>query len=122
MKKILVVEDNEKNLKLISALLQSQGCETIEAKDGEEGIILAKKHLPNLILMDVQMPKIDGSEALNVLRAEAATKDIPIVAITSYAMGGDKERFLEQGFDSYISKPIHVQDVIETLKKYIRPG
>lgn len=118
-KKILIVEDNEKNRKLIRVILQNVGYGTIEAEDGEKGVKLAKENIPSLILMDIQMPVMDGIEALRILRAELTTRDIPVIALTASAMRGEKERFLKDGFDGYISKPIDVKEFLKTVKSII---
>jgi two-component system cell cycle response regulator DivK len=115
--KILIVEDNEKNLKLFRSLLNSQGYETIEARDGEEGIRLAKDQKPDLILMDIQIPVIDGVTATRILKENPETKDIPVIALTSYAMKGDRERFLSEGFVEYIAKPIKVDKFLEVIRR-----
>lgn len=119
-KKILIVEDNEKNRKLMRVILQNVGYETIEAEDGEQGVKLAKENIPFLILMDIQMPVMDGIEALRILRAELTTRDIPVIALTASAMRGDKERFLKEGFDGYISKPIDVKEFLKTIESILR--
>jgi len=119
MKRILIVEDNENNLKLIRSLLNSQGYETIEARDGEEGIRLAKDQKPDLILMGIQMPVMDGVTAARILKEDPETKDIPIIALTSYAMKGDRERFLSEGFVEYIAKPIKVDEFLEVVRRYL---
>ena len=110
---VLVVEDNEKNMKLFRDVLQARGYVTLEAHTGERAVELAVSHLPGLVLMDVQLPGIDGGEALARLRNDARTSPIPVVALTAQAMHGDRERFLEAGFDGYLSKPV---DVIELLR------
>jgi two-component system cell cycle response regulator DivK len=117
MKRILIVEDNERNLKLFRSLLNSQGYETIEAWDGEEGVKLAKEQKPDLILMDIQMPVMDGIAATRILKKDPETKDIPVIALTSYAMEGDRERFLSEGFVEYISKPIKVNEFLEVIRR-----
>jgi two-component system cell cycle response regulator DivK len=117
MKRILIVEDNERNLKLFHSLLNSQGYETIEAWDGEEGVKLAKEQKPDLILMDIQMPVMDGIAATRILKKDPETKDIPVIALTSYAMKGDRERFLSEGFVEYISKPIKVNEFLEVIRR-----
>lgn len=119
MNKILLVEDNERNLKLFKRIIDSLVHQVLTARDGEEGVRLAKENTPNLILMDIQIPVMSGSEALRILRADPTTKDIPVIALTSYAMRGDKERFLCEGFDDYISKPINTKKFIEIVKKHI---
>ncbi|MBM4140070.1 MAG: response regulator [Nitrospira sp.] len=117
--KILIVEDNEKNLKLFRSLLNSQGYETIEARDGEEGVRLAKYQKPDLILMDIQMPVMDGGTATRILKENPETKNIPVIALTSYAMKGDRERFLSEGFVKYIAKPIKLDEFLEVVRKYL---
>jgi CheY-like chemotaxis protein len=107
-KVILIVEDNPKNLKLFKDLLRVWGYATIEALDGKQGVELAKTKIPDLILMDIQMPVMDGIEATKILKTYAGTKDIPIVALTSFVMVGDKERILEAGCDGYLAKPIDI--------------
>ena len=106
---ILIVEDEPKNLKLIRDILQFKGFATLEAETGAAGIRLAQEHVPALILMDVQLPEIDGCEAMRILKADTRTQHIPIIALTALAMSGDRESLLAQGFDDYISKPIDVK-------------
>ena len=119
-KKILIVEDNEKNLKLFSVITTSLGYETLTAPDGEEGVRSALERLPDLIIMDVQMPKMDGISALKIIRSMEETKHIPVIALTSYAMKGDKERLLECGFSAYIAKPIEKNAFIEIIEKALK--
>ena len=115
---ILIVEDDPKSLKLACDLLQVFGYTTIEATDGEQGVELAKSRKPDLILMDIQMPKMDGLEATRILKADTITKNIPVLALTAYAMKGDKERILEAGCDGYITKPIDIQELLKEVAKY----
>lgn len=122
MNKILIVEDNEKNLKLFNVIVRSLGHESLTATNGEEGIAIAKKESPALILMDIQMPVMDGITAFNILKTDDATKDIPVIALTSYAMAGDKERFLELGFSDYISKPIDKDNFVKTIESVLEKG
>lgn len=117
--KILIVDDSEKNLKLFKLIIASMGYETITAGNGEEGIKKAKEESPDLILMDIQMPVMDGVSAVNVLSADESTKNIPIIALTSYAMKGDRERFLQHGFTDYISKPIDTDNFMDTIKRVL---
>ncbi len=117
--KILIVDDNEQNRKLFRFILQNSGYEIIESENAEDGLKLAKENHPGLILMDIQMPVIDGTEALRILRSGQETKDIPVIALTSYAMRGDREKFLEQGFNGYISKPINVKEFMNTIKSVL---
>jgi two-component system, cell cycle response regulator DivK len=117
--RILVVEDNEKNMKLFRDVLQAKGYLTLEAGSGEQAVELATEHVPDLILMDVQLPGIDGIEALGRIRADERTQAIPVVALTAQAMSGDREHFLESGFDGYISKPVDVMEFIQTVANYL---
>jgi CheY-like chemotaxis protein len=117
--RILVVEDNEKNMKLFRDVLQAKGYLTLEAGSGEQAVELATEHVPDLILMDVQLPGIDGIEALGRIRADERTQAIPVVALTAQAMSGDREHFLESGFDGYISKPVDVMEFIQTVATYL---
>jgi len=118
-KVILVVEDDPKDLKLIRDLLQLSGYKTIEATDGEQGVELAKSKKPDLILMDIMMPKMDGLEATRILKADTTTGNIPILALTSYAMKGDKERILEAGCEGYLAKPFDIQELLKTVTEYL---
>ncbi len=118
-KMILIVEDEPKNLTLLRDLLQVSGYKTIEATDGEQGVELAKSNKPDLILMDVQMPKMDGLEATRILKADATTSNIPVLALTSYAMKGDKERVLEAGCNGYLPKPFNIQELLKEVTEYL---
>ena len=118
--KILIADDNEMNRSLIVALLQRKGHEALEAEDGAQAVKLAKEHIPVLIIMDIQMPVLDGISALRMLRADESTKKIPVIAVTSYAMKGDREKFLSEGFDGYISKPININEVGKFIEQYIK--
>ncbi len=117
-KMILIVEDESKNMTLIRDLLQASGYKTIEATDGEQGVELAKASKPDLILMDIQMPVMDGLEATRILKADTTTKDIPVLALTSYAMKGDEERILEAGCNGYLAKPFDIQELLKKVGKY----
>jgi two-component system cell cycle response regulator DivK len=114
---VLVVEDNDKNMKLVRDVLQATGHRTLEATSGEEAVELAAAHRPDLVLMDVHLPGIDGVEALGRLRADARTTSIPVLALTAQAMDGDRERFLEAGFDGYIAKPVNVTELVATVNE-----
>jgi two-component system, cell cycle response regulator DivK len=116
--RILVVEDNEKNMKLFRDVLVATGFQTLEATTGGEAINMASEHTPDLVLMDIQLPDLDGVQALHRLRANPRTATIPIVALTAQAMRGDRERFLAAGFDGYVSKPVNVRDLIETVRQH----
>ncbi len=118
-KLILIVEDEPRNLTLLRDLLQVSGYKTIEATDGKQGVELAKSKKPDLILMDVQMPKMDGLEATRILKADATTSNIPVLALTSYAMKGDKERILEAGCDGYLAKPIDIKELLKIVAEYL---
>jgi CheY-like chemotaxis protein len=116
---VLVVEDNEKNMKLFRDVLQASGFKTLEATTAEEGIELAAAHRPSLVLMDVQLPGIDGVEALERLRGDDRTAAIPVLAVTAQAMRGDRERFADAGFDGYLSKPVDVLELIDVVKGHV---
>jgi CheY-like chemotaxis protein len=103
---ILIVEDNERNLKLVRDLLQVNGYETVEARNSADGLRFARERNPTLILMDIQLPDLDGVATLGLLRTDERTTSIPVVALTAYAMSGDRQRLLEAGFDGYLEKPI----------------
>jgi two-component system cell cycle response regulator DivK len=111
---VLVVEDNEKNMKLVRDVLESRGYRTLGAGSGEEAVDLAREHRPALVLMDARLPGIDGVETLKRLRADERTTGIPVVALTAQAMAGDEQRFLAEGFDGYLAKPV---DVLELLRE-----
>jgi len=121
-KKVLVVEDDPKNLKLFRDLLQRFGFEVTEATDGEMGVEAARSGQPDLILMDIMMPKMDGLEATRIIKADPETKHIPVVALTSFAMSGDRERALSAGCDDYIAKPVDVHQLIGTVQGFCRQG
>jgi two-component system cell cycle response regulator DivK len=114
---VLVVEDNEKNMKLFRDVLQASGYETLEATTGEKAVELARTRVPALVLMDVQLPGIDGVEALARLRGDERTASIPVLALTAQAMDGDRERFLGAGFDGYLSKPVDVVELIGAVRE-----
>ena len=115
---VLVVEDNERNMKLFRDVLVASGYRTLEAATGERAVELVVEHCPDLVLMDIQLPDIDGIEALGRLRAEERTASVPVVALTAQAMDGDGERFLAAGFDGYLSKPVDIADFVATVKSY----
>ncbi len=119
MKRILVVEDNETNLYLIRFMLEKSGYEVIEAREGAVGVELASKEKPDLILMDVQLPDMDGLEATKRIRASEADGEIPIIALTSYAMVGDREKALAAGCTGYIEKPINPDTFMAEIEKYL---
>ena len=120
-RQVLVVEDNEKNMKLFRDVLQATGYSTLEATTGEDAVEVALAQEPALVLMDVQLPGIDGVEALARLRGDQRTAAIPVLALTAQAMSGDRERFLEVGFDGYLSKPIDVAELIQAVRENCDP-
>jgi two-component system, cell cycle response regulator DivK len=119
---ILIVEDNEKNRKLVRDVLQWKGYRTIEAETAEIGLALAREASPVLILMDIQLPGMNGIDALAELRADAATRSIPVVAVTASAMMQDRQRILAAGFDAYQSKPIDVRGFLELVSTLLAAG
>jgi two-component system cell cycle response regulator DivK len=118
-KTILIVEDEPRNLKLLRDLLQRFGYEILEASDGEQGVKLAGEKIPDMILMDIMMPKMDGLEATRIIKADEKTKHIPIIALTSYAMKGDREKTIEAGCDGYIAKPIDIKEVLKAIEHFL---
>jgi len=119
MHEILIVEDNEKNMKLVRDVLQAKGYATIEAVTGEDGVRLATELKPDLILMDIQLPGIDGIEALRRLRANPETAKIPAVAVTASVMQQDRKHIMEAGFDGYLGKPIGLKELLETVRRML---
>jgi len=116
---ILIVEDNEKNLKLVRDVLQYKGYQTIEAATGEDGVRLAKARIPDLVLMDIQLPGMDGIMALGALRADPATRAIPVIAVTASAMTHDRKKIMAAGFDGYQSKPIKVKEFMDAVREML---
>jgi len=114
---ILIVEDNEKNRKLMRDVLAFKGYRLVEADTGEDGVRLAREQHPDLILMDIQLPGIDGIQALRQLRADADTQTIPIIAVTASAMTHDRQKIMAAGFDGYQTKPINVKLFIEAVRE-----
>ena len=114
---ILIVEDNEKNRKLVRDVLQVKGYRTVESESAEEGIRLAQESSPALVLMDLQLPGMNGIEALGRLRADARTKGIPVIAVTASAMTQNREQIMAAGFDGYQTKPISVREFLETVRQ-----
>ena len=112
---ILIVEDNPKNLKLVRDILQVTGYQTVEAEAGEEGVRLARERQSALILMDIQLPGMSGIEALGLLRADATTRTIPVIAVTASVMAQDRERVMAAGFDGFQGKPISVRELLATV-------
>jgi two-component system cell cycle response regulator DivK len=118
-KKVLVVEDNELNMKLFHDLLEAHGHETIQTRDGQEVLDLARTHAPDLILMDIQLPEVSGLDVTRWLKNEEDLSDIPVVAVTAFAMKGDEQKILEGGCEGYISKPISVSEFMDVIQRYI---
>ena len=112
---VLVVEDNEKNMKLVRDVLTAKGFKVVEAVTGEEGVKMAHEHVPELILMDYQLPGIDGIEAFRQIRAQVATSHIPIVAVTASAMPEEEAKMKQAGFDGFLSKPINLKQFVATV-------
>jgi len=113
---ILIVEDNEKNMKLVRDVLQAKGYTTLEAVTGEDGVRLAKEHLPKLVLMDIQLPGINGIEALRQLRADPATAPIPVIAVTASVMASDRRNITDAGFDGYVGKPLNLKEFLDAVR------
>jgi two-component system, cell cycle response regulator DivK len=120
-KRILIIEDNEQNLYLVSFILEKHGYEVFAARDGQEGINMAEPIKPDLILLDIQLPVMDGYTVARQLRANAKLDQTPIVAVTSYAMAGDREKTIEAGCNGYIEKPINPDTFIEEVEQHLIP-
>jgi CheY-like chemotaxis protein len=118
-KTILVIEDNDLNMKLVRGILSTTAYEMIEAVDAETGLKMIREHRPELVLMDIQLPGMNGLSATKVIKSEESTKNIPIIALTSYAMQGDKEKALEVGCAGYITKPIDVKCLLTKIKEFL---
>ena len=121
-RRILVVEDNPMNLKLVRDILHHSGYEVIEAVTGEDGVRLADETAPDLILMDLQLPGIDGTEALRQIRASPKGRDVPALAVTAFAMQDDRDRAYESGFDGYVEKPISVRGLTQKVRELLETG
>ena len=117
---VLVIEDNALNMKLVKSLLTIGDYHVFEAEDAETGIQLASERHPDLILMDIQLPGMDGLSATKAIKADNALKNIPIVALTSYAMQGDEEKALDAGCEGYITKPLDTRKFLETISQYLK--
>jgi two-component system, cell cycle response regulator DivK len=121
-KTILYVEDNEVNRRIVQDLLRRTSYRLIEAHDGEAGLAMARRERPDLILMDIQLPKISGIEATRTLRREPATAAIPIIAITSFALAGDEQKAMEAGATAYLAKPYSPRDLLAMIRKLVPEG
>ncbi|MES9846532.1 MAG: response regulator [Candidatus Sedimenticola sp. PURPLELP] len=118
-KRALVIEDNDNNMELISFILSASGYEVLKAENGLAGVLLARDQLPDFILLDIQLPDISGDDVIARIRADEKTKVIPVIAMTSYSMTGDRERLLQAGCDGYIEKPINPSRVVEQIESVI---
>jgi two-component system cell cycle response regulator DivK len=117
--RILVVEDQEDNRTIMRDLLTHAGYEVIEAVSGDEGVSMAQTHVPDVILMDIQMPGLNGYEATRRIKADSALQHIPIIVVTSYAMSGDEEKAREAGCDAYLSKPVNARALLAEIRQYV---
>jgi two-component system, cell cycle response regulator DivK len=118
-KTILIVEDNDLNMKLFHDLLEAHGYDTLQTKDGVEALRLAREHRPDLILMDIQLPDVSGLEVTRWIKEDAELKSIPVIAVTAYAMNGDEQKMRDGGCEAYLAKPISVTGFIKTLKTFL---
>ncbi len=119
-KTILIVEDDPLSMKLATDLLHAHGYDTLHSVDGMDTFQIAREHHPDLIIMDIQLPEVSGIEHVKVLKADEALRDIPVLAVTAYALKGDEERFLEAGCDGYIAKPISLPHFLKTVANLIK--
>ena len=122
MKTILIVEDNEKNMKLVRDILRHNGHETIEAPTGGEGVRLASERKPDLILMDIQLPDIDGIEALARIRNDPSLDAMPVIAVSASVMPDDQQKIVTSGFDAFVIKPINLKQFLDTVKRFLAHG
>ena len=120
-KTILIVEDNDLNMKLFNDVLEAQGYTILQSKDGMEALKMAREHLPDLILMDIQLPEVSGLEVTKWIKEDDRLRDIPIIAVTAFAMKGDEEKIREGGCEAYIPKPISVSMFIQTVESFLKP-
>ena len=118
-KTVLIVEDNELNMKLFHDLLEANGYQTLQARDGGTALDLAREHTPDLVLMDIQLPKISGLEVTQQMKSDPAMADVPVIAVTAFAMRSDEERIRAGGCEDYIAKPISVAGFLEKIKRYL---
>jgi two-component system cell cycle response regulator DivK len=118
-KSVLVVEDNDLNMKLFHDLLEAQGYKVLQTRDGMEALKIAREHVPDLILMDIQLPEVSGLEVTKWLKEDESLRTIPVIAVTAFAMKGDEEKIREGGCEAYIAKPISVTNFLETVAKYL---
>jgi two-component system cell cycle response regulator DivK len=118
-KRVLIVEDNPLNMKLFSAMIAAQGYEVLQAKNGSQGLDLAQRQHPDLIIMDIQLPGMSGLEVTQNLKTDDATRDIPIIATTAFALRGDEEKILASGCDGYMAKPIAISQFLELIETFM---
>jgi two-component system cell cycle response regulator DivK len=118
-KKVLIVEDNELNMKLFNDLLEAHGYATVQTRNGMEALDLARRHRPDLILMDIQLPEVSGLQVTQWIKEDASLRHIPVIAITAFAMKGDEEKIRQGGCEAYLSKPISVVKFLETVRNFI---
>jgi len=121
-KTVLLVEDNEDNLVVYRTILEHVGYRVIEARDGEEGVTQARQEMPDLILMDISIPKIDGWEATQRLKADSATRQIPIIALTAHALEEDRQKAVQAGCDGYLAKPVEPRRVVQEVERFVGPA
>ena len=122
MSTVLIIEDNEKNMKLARDVLQAKGYQTLEATSGEDGVKLARQHVPDLVLMDIQLPGINGIDAFKQIRADAKTARVPVVALTASVTPTDRSAINAAGFDAFVSKPINLKEFLDTVKRVVERG
>ena len=120
-KTILIVEDNDLNMKLFNDVLEAQGYTILQSKDGMEALKMAREHLPDLILMDIQLPEVSGLEVTKWIKEDDRLREIPVIAVTAFAMKGDEEKIREGGCEAYIPKPISVSMFIQTVESFLKP-
>jgi two-component system, cell cycle response regulator DivK len=122
MSTILIVEDNDKNMKLVRDILRHNGYQTLEATTGAEGVRIAIESRPDLVLMDIQLPDIDGIEALRRIRAEPALDRVPVIAVSASVMPDDQQKIVTSGFEAFVTKPINLKHFLETIKRHLAQG
>jgi two-component system cell cycle response regulator DivK len=122
VKKVLIVEDNELNMKLFHDLLDAHGYQTVQTRNGRDALALARQHKPDLVLMDIQLPEVSGLDVTRWLKEDDELRDIPVIAVTAYAMKGDEERIRSGGCEAYISKPISVASFLDTVRRFAGPA
>ena len=122
MKTILIVEDNEKNMKLVRDILRHNGHDTIEATTGGDGVRLARERRPDLILIDIQLPDIDGIEALSRIRKDASLDSVAVIAVSASVMPDDQQKIVTSGFDAFVTKPINLKQFLDTVQRFLTQG